>query len=66
MSKQKTGISRTQTVLLPSTLDDYAALNSIVRVIDEYVAGLDVAGCGFTRSVPAQTGRAWLWRGRSS
>jgi transposase len=56
MSKHKTGISRTQTALLPPTLDDYAAMNSIVRVIEGYVARLDVAGLGFTRSVPAQTG----------
>lgn len=56
MNKHKTGISRTQTALLPPTLDDYAGVNSIVRVIDGYVAGLDLAGLGFTHSVPAHTG----------
>ena len=56
MSKHKTGIPRTQTALLPPTLDDYAAANSIVRVIDGYVAGLDLAGLGFSHSVPAHTG----------
>lgn len=56
MSKHKSGISRMQTVLLPATLDDYAAVSSMVRVIDEYVAGLDLAGLGFTRSVPAHSG----------
>ena len=56
MSKHKVGLSRTQTALLPPTLDDYAAANSIVRVIDGYVAGLDLAALGFTHSMPAHTG----------
>jgi len=56
MSKHKVGLSRTQTALLPPTLDDYAAANSVVRVIDAYVAGLDLAGLSFTRSVSAATG----------
>ncbi len=56
MSKHKTGIPRTQTALLPPTLDDYAAANSSVRVIDRYVAGLDLAALGFTHSLPAHTG----------
>jgi transposase len=56
MSKHKTGIARTQTALLPPTLDDYAAANGIVRVIDRYVEGLDLAALGFTHSMPAHTG----------
>lgn len=56
MSKHKVGLSRTQTALLPPTLDDYAAANSIVRVIDRYVAALDLAALGFTHSMPAHTG----------
>ena len=56
MSKHKSGIARTQTALLPPTLDDYAAVNSIVRVIDTYVAGLDLAALKFTHSLPAHTG----------
>lgn len=56
MSKHKTGIPRTQTALLPPTLDDYAAANSVVRVIDAYVAGLDLAALSFTHSMPAHTG----------
>jgi transposase len=56
MSKHKTGIPRTQTALLPPTLDDYAAPNSIVRVIEGYVAGLNLAALGFTHSRPAHTG----------
>src|SRR4051794_2277298 len=56
MSKHKIGIARMQTALLPPTLDDYAAMNSVVRVIDGYVARLDLAMLGFSHSVPAQTG----------
>jgi transposase len=56
MSKHKAGIPRTQTALLPPTLDDYAAANSVVRVIDSYVAGLDLAALGFTHSIAAHTG----------
>lgn len=56
MSKHKTGLARGQTALLPPTLDDYAEANSIVRVIDQYVAGLDLAALGFTHSLPAATG----------
>lgn len=56
MSKHKAGIARGQTALLPATLDDYAMANSIVRVIDQYVAGLDLVALGFTHSLPARTG----------
>ena len=56
MSKHKAGIPRTQTALLPPTLDDYAAANSVVRVIDTYVGALDLAALGFTHSVPANSG----------
>jgi transposase len=56
MSKHKVGLSRTQTALLPPTLDDYAAAGAVVRVIDQYVSGLDLAGLGFTHSVAAHTG----------
>jgi len=56
MSKHKVGVSRTQTALLPPTLEDYAAANSTVRLIDSYVGGLDLAALGFTHSTPARTG----------
>jgi transposase len=56
VSKHKAGISRTQTALLPPTLEDYAAVNSMVRVIDQYVGGLDLVALGFTHSVAADTG----------
>src|SRR5215217_845296 len=57
MSKHKTGVAREQTALLPPSLDDYAEANSVVRVIDRYVAGLDLVALGFTHSLPAHTGK---------
>jgi len=51
------GADRHQVVLFPEALDDYVAANSTVRVIDEFVAGLDMAALGFQRAVPAEEGR---------
>jgi transposase len=50
-------VDRHQTVLLPETLDDYVGAENPVRVIDAFVDGLDLAGLGFTRVTPAETGR---------
>lgn len=58
MARQhKAGIARTQTALLPPTLEDDAGVDSVARLIDEYVNGLDSRALGFVRSVPADTGR---------
>lgn len=58
MARQhKGGIPRTQTALLPPTLEDYAGAQSVARLIDEYVSGVDLRALGFVRSVPADTGR---------
>jgi len=51
------GEDRGQAALLPAAIDDYVAADASVRVIDAFVEGLDVAGLGFGRSVPAATGR---------
>jgi len=51
------GIDRHQVVLFPEALDDYVAADSTVRVIDEFVRGLDMVGLGFERAVPAAEGR---------
>ena len=53
----KRGIPRTQTVLLPLAVEDYVGANTLPRVIDAYVNGLDVVTLGFGKSVPADTGR---------
>lgn len=55
--QHKGGTPRTQTALLPPTLEDYAGAQSVARVIDEYVSRLDMHALGFVRSVPADTGR---------
>jgi transposase len=57
MSQHKRGIARTQTALLPAAVEDYVARDSVARVIDAYVTGLDVRAAGFAHSVPSDTGR---------
>jgi transposase len=53
----KRGIPRTQTALLPLAVEDYVGRDTLPRVIDAYVSGLDMVALGFVRSVPAETGR---------
>ena len=51
------GADRGQASLLPASLEDYVRADAAVRVIDAFVAGLDVVELGFCRAVPASTGR---------
>lgn len=51
------GIDRNQIVFFPDRLDDYISEDNPVRVLDEYVAALDMKDLGFTKVVPADTGR---------
>src|SRR5690606_35420377 len=51
------GADRQQIALFPEALDDYVAADSTVRIIDEFVAGLDMAALGFRRASPAGEGR---------
>lgn len=51
------GQDRAQLSFLPASVDDYVAVNSLVRVVDAFVDGLDLAKLGFDRSVAAVTGR---------
>lgn len=51
------GEAREQDALFPVRLEDYVASDARVRVIDAFADGLDMAGLGFGRSVPAATGR---------
>jgi len=55
--KHKRGLARTQTALLPPAVEDYVGAHALVRVIDLYVDGLDMAGLGFKKSVPLDEGR---------
>lgn len=51
------GDSRDQISLLPACIDDYVAADSLVRVVEAFVASLDLAELGFNRAVAAATGR---------
>lgn len=50
------GVDRHQVMLFPESLDDYVAPDSTVRVIDEFVQGLDLKALGFRRAEPAAVG----------
>jgi transposase len=51
------GHERSQTLLLPETVDDYVGPDNPVRFIDAFVDGLDLAAAGFARVTPTATGR---------
>jgi transposase len=51
------GEDRMQVILLPECLDDYIAEDNPVRVIDAFVAELDLQALGFSGATPAATGR---------
>lgn len=51
------GVDRRQEALLPPCIEDYIAPEALVRVIDAFVADLDLADLGFDRAVSAVTGR---------
>lgn len=48
--------SRNQLTFLPDSIEEYVSEDNPVRVIDAFVDSLDLAGMGFTKSVPADTG----------
>jgi transposase len=51
------GADRDQPMLLPALVDDYITADAAVRVIDAFVASLDMHALGFGRPRPALTGR---------
>lgn len=51
------GEARGQQALFPTTLDDLVPPDHVCRVIEAFVAKLDVAALGFVRAEPAETGR---------
>ena len=51
------GRSRDQGSLFPVVLDDLVPAEHVVRVIDAFVARLDLVGLGFGKAEPAATGR---------
>ncbi len=52
-----TGPDRSQTLLLPESLDEYVGPENPVRFIDAFVDGLDLTAAGFARVAPKVTGR---------
>jgi transposase len=52
-----TGHDRSQTLLLPESLDDYVGPDNPVRFIEAFVGGLDLAAAGFARVQAKRTGR---------
>jgi transposase len=51
------GLSRSQTFLLPKTIEEYVEPDNPVRFIDAYVNTLDMEKLGFTHSTPQDLGR---------
>jgi transposase len=51
------GESRDQATLFPEALDDLIAEDAQVRVIDAFVGQLQMASLGFSKAIPAATGR---------
>jgi hypothetical protein len=51
------GTDRGQVSLLPACVDDYVGPDALVRVVDAFVASLDLTELGFSRTVAAATGR---------
>lgn len=51
------GAGRTQGSLFPLALDDLIPTDHVCRVLEAFVDRLDMAGLGFGRAAPAETGR---------
>jgi transposase len=51
------GHDRSQTLLLPESLDDYVGPDNPVRFIEAFVDGLDLTVAGVIRVAPKRTGR---------
>src|SRR5215212_9166723 len=51
------GHDRSQSLLLPQSLDDYVGPDNPVRFVDAFVDGLDLAAAGFVRAEARASGR---------
>ena len=57
MTRFVEGQDRRQATLLPECTDDFVGEDNPVRVIEAFVAALDLAELGFEGVVPERTGR---------
>jgi transposase len=57
MSRFVEGQDRQQVTLLPECLDDFVGEDNPVRVVDAFVAELNLGALGFDGAAPAVTGR---------
>ena len=57
MSRFIEGQDRHQVTLLPESLDEIIADDSVVRIVDAFVDELDLESLGFNGARPAETGR---------
>jgi hypothetical protein len=54
------GEARDQMSLLPACIDDYVAIDALVRVVDAFVDSLDLAELGFSRVIgDRRASRSW-------
>jgi transposase len=53
----RSGLDRSQTLLLPERLDDYIVAENPVRFLDAFVGSLDLHALGFAKARCADTGR---------
>jgi transposase len=65
MKRYVEGENRSQSTLLPESLDDYIAEDNPVRVVDVFVDELDLKTLGFEGAEPEATGRPAM-SGRST
>jgi transposase len=55
--KHRLGISRSQVLLFPDSVEDYVAAEHPVRFLDAFVGSLDLHALGFKKARAADTGR---------
>jgi transposase len=60
------GLDRAQVSLLPPSIEDYVASDSLVRVVDAFVDSLDLNELGFERTVAADKAPSTAWRRAST
>jgi Transposase DDE domain len=53
----RVGLDRSQTLLLPETLEDYVSAENPVRFLDAFVTSVDLHALGFAKARCANTGR---------